>query len=165
MRNRIVAIVVGLIVVGAFAGVALATPVIGTITAETARGPLDEAIKVNTGFENGASVKLQTRGPIEVITQRIVADPGSSFGWHSHPGENVNVVFQGTLTLYHDEACTEGTTYETGDAFSTSPDEIHLAHAGAGTQLILFATYFAPITTPLMPVRIDQPLPQVGCPA
>lgn len=164
MRNRIVILALALTVCVGFAAGALATPVIGSIVAETARGALDEELRVNRHFDNGASVKLHTRGPIEVITQRIAADAGSSFGWHSHPGENVNVVVQGTITLYHDETCTEGTLYEVGDAFSTSPDEIHLAHAGTGSQLVLFATYFAPITTPPLAVRIDQPLPAAGCP-
>lgn len=162
MKARI--LVLALVVIAAFAGNALATPIIGTITAETARGVLAEDLRLRSRFDNGASVKVFTRGAIEVITQRIVAEPGASFGWHSHPGENVNVVFQGTITLFHDEHCTEGTTYEAGSAFSTSPDQIHLAHNPGTVPLILFATYFAPLTTPLQAVRIDQPLPAPGCP-
>jgi len=89
MKARILVLV--LVVIAAFAGNALATPIIGTITAETARGVLSEDLRLRSRFDNGASVKVFTRGAIEVITQRIVADPGASFGWHSHPGENVNV--------------------------------------------------------------------------
>jgi len=162
MKTRILVLCV--IASAALAGNALATPIIGTITAETARGTLAEDLKLKSHYENGGIVQLKTNGPVEVITQRIVASPGSSFGWHSHPGENVNVVFQGTLTLYHDEHCTEGITYGPGSAFSTSPDQIHLAHNAGTEPLVLFATYFAPLTTPLQPVRIDQPLPGIGCP-
>ena len=76
----------------------------------------------------------------------------------------MNVVLQGTLTLYHDEACTRGTAYTVGTSSSTSPDEIHLARNEGTTDLIFFATYFAPKTTPPLPVRIDQPSPGPGCP-
>ncbi len=162
MKVRILLLAV--VVSAVFAVNALATPIIGTITAETARGVLGEDLRLKTRFAPGQKVKVFTKGAIEVITQRIVAEPGASFGWHSHPGENVNVVFQGSITLYHDELCTEGITYGPGSAFSTSPDDIHLAHNPGTVQLILFATYFAPLTDPLQAVRIDQPLPAPGCP-
>jgi len=146
--------------------VALATPPSPPpiLTAETARGTFAELPKVNTKLANGARVKLQARGAVELITQRIVAQPGATFGWHSHPGENVNVIAQGTLTLYHDEACAIGTAYPAGSAFSTHPDEIHLARNLGTTDLVFFATYFAPKTTPPTAVRVDQPLPAPGCP-
>jgi quercetin dioxygenase-like cupin family protein len=145
-------------------GTALATPS-SLVSAETARGQLDQPLNVNTKFDNGAKVRIHTQGPIEIITQRIVATPGATFGWHSHPGENVNVVLQGTLTLYHDEACTEGIDYGPGTSFATSPEDIHLARNHSTTEtLVLFATYFAPKTTPPVPVRIDQPSPGPGCP-
>jgi quercetin dioxygenase-like cupin family protein len=143
---------------------ALATPPSGTIVAETARGDLDRELMVNTRFDNGAHVKLKTTGSVELITQRIVAEPGASFGWHTHPGENVNVVLQGTLTLYHDENCTEGIQYGPGSSFPTSPQDIHLARNNGTQPLIFFATYLAPKTTPPLPVRIDQPSPGEECP-
>jgi quercetin dioxygenase-like cupin family protein len=149
------------------AAVALATPPSPppTLTAETARGTFAEPLKVNTKLANGARVKLKTKGPVELITQRIVAQPGATFGWHHHPGENVNVVVQGTLTLYHDERCADGVTYPAGSAFPTHPNEVHLARNLSETEtLILFATYFAPKTTPPTAVRVDEPLPAPGCP-
>jgi quercetin dioxygenase-like cupin family protein len=165
MLRRSLLVLVGLIGVGTILiGTALATPSSG-VTAETARGPLDRPLNEFTKFSNGATVELRTRGPIEIITQRIVATPEATFGWHSHPGENVNVVLQGTLTLYHDEACTEGIDYGPGTSFATSPQDIHLARNNSTTEtLVLFATYFAPRTTPPMPVRIDRPSPGPGCP-
>ena len=67
-------------------------------------------------------------------------------------------------TLYHDEHCTEGTVYGPGSTFTTSPDDVHLAHNETGEELVLFATYFAPRTSPPLAVRIDQPSPGAGCP-
>jgi quercetin dioxygenase-like cupin family protein len=117
-----------------------------------------------TRFANGAHVKLKLSGPVELIVQRIEAAPGATFGWHSHPGENINVVEQGTLALYHDEDCTAGIDYGPGAVFTTSPDQIHLARNLSTTEtLVLFATYFAPKATPRV-VRVDQPSPGAGCP-
>jgi len=163
MRRRILvlAVAAGAVLVGT----ALATPIVGTIVAETARGDLDKRLMVNTEFANGARVKLKTKGPIEIITQRIVSAPGSSFGWHTHPGENVNVVMQGTLTLYHGEKCTQGISYGPGSAFATHPKDVHLARNESATEtVVFFATYFAPKTTPALPVRIDAPSPGPACP-
>jgi quercetin dioxygenase-like cupin family protein len=99
------------------------------------------------------------------ITQRVVAEPGATFGWHSHPGENVNVVVQGTVTLYHDEDCVNGVAYPAGSAVPPDPDQVHLARNLSETEtLIMFATYFAPKTTPTPAVRVDAPLSAAGCP-
>jgi quercetin dioxygenase-like cupin family protein len=160
MIKAIAAITV--IALGVVVSTALGTPASG-VTAETARGPVAQ-LKIHGKFDNGAQVKLQTKGDIEFITQRIVAAPGATFGWHSHPGENVNVVLRGAITLYHDEACTQGTTYGPGSTFTTSPDEVHLAHNESGEELVLFATYFAPHSSPPVPVRIDQASPGAACP-
>ena len=103
---------------------------------------------------------MKTKGAVELITQRIVAQPGATFGWRSHPGENVNVVLQGTLTLYHDEDCANGVAYPAGSAFPTHPDRVHLARNLSETEtLIFFATYFAPKTTPPTGVLGRRPPP------
>lgn len=162
MRRRI--LVLALIAGAVLVGTAIATPVIG-VTAETARGGLGESLRVNTKFDNGARVKLHTKGPIEVITQRIVAQPGATFGWHSHPGENVNVVLQGTVTIYHAKKCTKAIPYAAGSSFATHPKGVHLARNESATEtVILYATYIAPKTTPALPVRIDEPSPGPECP-
>jgi quercetin dioxygenase-like cupin family protein len=144
-------------------GTALATPGSG-VTAETARGLAAEDIDLKEKFDNGGKVRLQTRGPIEVATQRVVAEPGATFGWHTHPGPNVNVVLQGTVTLYHDEMCMEGIDYGPGTVFTTSPDEIHLARNLGSETVVIYGTYFVPLESPVVALRIDQPLPAPGCP-
>jgi quercetin dioxygenase-like cupin family protein len=164
---RRIVVVLALVAAAVSAAAALATPPspAPTLTAETARGSFAEELKVNTELANGARVKIKTEGAVELVTQRIVAQPGATFGWHHHPGENVNVVVQGTLTLYHDEDCTTGVAYPAGSAFPTHPDQVHLARNLSETEtLVLFATYFAPKTTPPTAVRIDEPLPAPGCP-
>jgi quercetin dioxygenase-like cupin family protein len=146
-------------------GSALATPILGTIVADTARGTLTEELSWNRRFDENTGVKLKTRGDIEVVTQRLEVAPQSSFGWHSHPGDTIVVVKQGTLTLYHDEHCTVGTDYGPGTAFPNRREEVHLARNNSSTEtLVVFATYFFPKTSPPVPVRIDEPLPGSGCP-
>ena len=145
-------------------GVALATPSSGSLVVETVRGDLGESLNVHTKYANGAKVQLETKGPIEVITQRVEAAPGSSFGWHSHPGENVNVVKQGTLTLYHAEDCTRAIAYGPGTSFATHPDGVHLARNESSETVVVYATYLAPRTDPLLPPRSDEPSPGANCP-
>jgi quercetin dioxygenase-like cupin family protein len=148
-------------------GTAVATPILGTITAETARGGLTEPLNFNRKFDASGetSVRLKTRGDIEIVTQRIEVAPQSSFGWHSHPGDTIVVVKQGTLTLYHDESCTVGTDYGPGTAFPNRQEEVHLARNNSSTEtLVVFATYFFAKKSPPVPVRVDEPSPGASCP-
>ena len=167
MLRRTILVLAGLILVGSgFVGGALATPS-RDVSAETARGPLvDRPLDVSMEFENGtkAEVELKTKGPIEVAQQRIVALPGATFGWHSHPGPTIVTVFSGTLTLYHATDCTDGTDYAAGTSFSNLPTEIHLARNEGDTTLVVYASYFVPARTPPVALRIDQPSPGAGCP-
>jgi quercetin dioxygenase-like cupin family protein len=165
MLRRTVLLIIGLTaLLTVLIANALATPASTTIVVQTARGSFAKDLKLETEFTDDVEVEIETDGPIELITQRIEAPPGATFGWHSHPGENVNVILQGTLTLYHDEKCTKGIEYGLGTAFPTSPDQIHLARNLGTESVVFFATYFAPKKTPPLPVRLDAPLPGPGCP-
>ncbi|MGH2572193.1 MAG: cupin domain-containing protein [Actinomycetota bacterium] len=166
MLRKTALIVVGLsVLVGsALVGGALATPSSG-VSAETARGPLvDRPLDVNMKFDNGGKVHLKSKGPVEVAVQRIVAVPGATFGWHSHPGPTIVTVFQGTLTLYHYEDCAHGIDYAAGKSFSNLPWEFHLAKNNGTTDLVVYASYFVPLKTPAVGLRIDQPSPGLTCP-
>jgi quercetin dioxygenase-like cupin family protein len=101
---------------------------------------------------------------VEVAFQRIVIQPGGTLGWHSHPGPTVVTVRQGTLSFYHAEDCTAEIEYATGQSFSNLPDEIHLARNEGAAEVVLFAVYFVPVSSPPLPLRIDQPSPGPGCP-
>jgi len=159
MRKRI--FVIALVVGGVLVGTALGTMASG-VSADTGRGGIVTPLKLKEQFANGGSVKLKVTGPMDFAVQRIVAVPGATFGWHRHPAENINVVKEGTLTLYHDENCTVGINYGPGAVFTTSPDQIHLARNNGTTDLVLFATYFIPLGEP---IRIDQPNPNPAvCP-
>ena len=165
MLRRITLVIVVLAVLLAFAvGTAFGTASSG-VTAETARGTLvDRPLDVNWHFGPGSKIKLQSSGPMEVAYQRIVATPGSTFGWHSHPGPTIVTILSGTMSFYHAEDCTHKITYTAGQSFSNMPDEIHLARNEGTVDLVVYASYYLPPTTPLTPLRIDQPSPGAGCP-
>jgi quercetin dioxygenase-like cupin family protein len=166
MLRRTTLVIVVLAVLLAFAvGTVFGTMSSG-VSAETARGPLvDRPLHINMHFDNPWSkVKLQTKGPIEVAVQRIVAIPGATFGWHSHPGPTIVTVLSGTLSFYHAEDCTHRINYTAGQSFSNLPSEIHLARNEGTVDLVVYASYFVPLRTPALPLRIDQPSPGPECP-
>ena len=164
LRRTSLAVVVLVILLAAAVSTALGTGASG-VTAETARGPLvDRPLDVNWHFGPGSKVKLQTQGPMEQAIQRIVATPGATFGWHSHPGPTIVTVLSGTLSFYHAEECTHRINYTAGQSFSNLPDEIHLARNEGSVDLVVYASYFVPLRTPAIALRIDQPSPGPECP-
>jgi quercetin dioxygenase-like cupin family protein len=162
-RTTLTAIVVGVLLAFA-AGTVLGTMSSG-VSAETASGPLvDRPLDVNMHFADGSKVKLDTKGPMEVAVQRIVAVPGATFGWHSHPGPTIVTVRQGTLSFYHAEDCTHRINYAAGQSFSNLPSEIHLARNEGTVDLVVYASYFVPAGTGATGLRINQPSPGAECP-
>jgi quercetin dioxygenase-like cupin family protein len=165
LRRTVLAILIvgGLLSVAV--GSALGTGVIN-VTAETASGPLvDRQLDVSMefgGHTNKSEVELKTKGNMAVAFQRIVAQPGGTFGWHTHPGPTIVTVQSGTLTLYLAEDCTDGTNYGTGTSFSNLPHEVHLARNEGASPLVIYAVYFVPVGTTSL--RIDQPSPGPECP-
>lgn len=164
LRRVTLALIVLAALLGVAVGSALGTGASG-VTAETARGPLvDRQLRAYMKFDDGSKVRLSTKGSIEVAVQRIVAVPGATFGWHSHPGPTVVTVLSGTLSFYHAEDCTHRINYTAGQSFSNLPSEIHLARNEGTVDLVVYASYFVPARTPALPLRIDQPSPGAGCP-
>lgn len=162
LRRTTLAVVAVVILLAVAVSTALGTGSSG-VTAETARGPLvDRPLDVNWHFGPGSKIKLQTQGPMEQAVQRIVAVPGATFGWHSHPGPTIVTVLSGTLSFYHAEDCMHGINYTAGQSFSNMPDEIHLARNEGTVDLVVYATYYVPVGTGAL--RIDQPSPGADCP-
>lgn len=162
LRRTTLAVAVVVMLLAVAVGSALGTGSSG-VTAETARGPLvDRPLDINWHFGPGSKIKLQSYGPMEQAVQRIVAAPGATFGWHSHPGPTIVTVLSGTLSFYHAEDCTHRINYAAGQSFSNLPGEIHLARNEGSVDLVVYATYFVPVGTGAL--RIDQPSPGAGCP-
>ena len=165
-RTTLVILAVAALVAGMF-GPASGTPPSG-VTAETARGrvvdrPLNAKVKLGEGKKQ--KLLVTSKGPLEIAVQRVVAKPGATFGWHTHPGLTTVTVASGTLTLYHAENCTHGIDYPAGQSFSNLSREVHLAKNNGSTDLVVFAVYFVPARTPPLELRIDQPSPGANCPS
>jgi quercetin dioxygenase-like cupin family protein len=130
-------------------GSATATPGSGTIVAEpVASGTIEEKVKIKHRSGEGIQVARMTFGP------------GSSTGWHSHPGKTMVVIQSGSFTLYRadDPTCT-GTTYEAGEGFVERPTSVHIARNEGSTDVVLGVVYFD--VPPGASPRIDQPDPGV----
>jgi quercetin dioxygenase-like cupin family protein len=84
----------------------------------------------------------------EVIQVRVDFDPGSSFPRHTHPGEEIIYVLEGTLE-YQIEG-KPATTYKAGDVLFIPAGAIHSAkNVGSGNGAEL-ATYFVEKGKPLV---------------
>jgi hypothetical protein len=150
-------IVAGLALLPVTAGIALATPPIGIISAPVhARGTHAERLNVHSK----AGVKLQTKSSVDFVTQQIMIAPGGTTGWHSHPGPVLVTVKSGELTLvYADDTSCQGRTYRAGESFVDRGDEtVHTALNRGGTNLEFWATYLVP-GAPGTALRIDAASP------
>ena len=112
-RKRLFALLLVLVGVAVYGGIALATPPSGLTNVPLARG---------TNLSNG-TIPLQAG--TDIALAQITLNPGGSSGWHAHPGGAIVVVKIGTLTAYTavGNHC-EITTYSAGQAFIERPGEV-----------------------------------------
>ena len=86
----------------------------------------------------------------EVVQARVEIDPGAVVARHTHPGEEVTYVIDGSLTLEVDGAAPK--TYGKGEVFIVPAGTIHGARNAAGGVATILATYIVekgkPLATP-----------------
>jgi hypothetical protein len=156
MRRTQKVVLAVMVLLPVLAGIALATPGVGVISAPVwARGTHAELLNVH-----GKAVKLQTKEPVDFVTQQIRIGPGGTTGWHSHPGPVLVTVKSGELTIVYatDPNC-DGRTYTAGQSFVDRGEEnIHTAFNRGNTELELLATYLVPGEAGA-PFRLDAPDP------
>ena len=146
---------------------AMATPATVGFTGTTvAMGRLDEINVFNQLIPQGAPPWLSmqwTKGSSDLYIQNNVWQPGSSTGWHSHPGHSLIIVTAGTLTNYEssDPAC-KPTIYKQGMAFvDEGGDHVHNVVNEAGTMATNVAVQLIPAGGQR---RVDAPQP-TNCPS
>jgi quercetin dioxygenase-like cupin family protein len=72
----------------------------------------------------------------EVVQARAEFDQGAAVGLHTHPGEEIGYVLEGTLQL--EVAGKPSTTLKAGDAFFVPAETIHAAkNVGSGPTKVL----------------------------
>jgi len=85
----------------------------------------------------------------EVVTAVAEFQPGGTVGRHTHPGEEVGYVLEGTIVL--EQAGKAAVTLKAGQTFLIPAGTIHNATAGTGQARVL-ATYIVekgkPLATP-----------------
>jgi quercetin dioxygenase-like cupin family protein len=87
----------------------------------------------------------------EVVTAIAEFQPGSTVGRHTHPGEEVGYVLEGTL-LFEQEG-KPSVTLHTGQTFLVPPGTVHNATNGGSALARVLATYIVekgkPLATPV----------------
>ncbi len=108
---------VALVTLAAFAAVTRAEPPVGVTFEVLARGTYD-AFKVRSNPRGPVDFKAKANSPIDLVVRRHNYAPGSTTGWHSHPGPVFITVTQGELTYYEydDRTCTPHVVSE-GEGF------------------------------------------------
>jgi quercetin dioxygenase-like cupin family protein len=86
----------------------------------------------------------------EAVTARAEINPGGAVGRHTHPGEEIGYLIEGTVLLEIDGATR---TVKAGEAFAIPAGKPHNAtNSGAGKAVVL-ATYIVekgkPVATPV----------------
>jgi hypothetical protein len=108
----------------------------------------DETIHLNSD-----RVKFQTKDATDVRVQRLEFAPGSSSGWHHHPGIVLVTVESGSVTLTHSDcsSTTYGPGLPAGAVFAEGGDDPVLATSATGA--VNYVVFVAPSGEPF---RIDD---------
>ncbi len=85
-----------------------------------------------------------------VVQARVEFDPGAGVGRHTHPGEEISVVLEGSLLLEVDGQ--PARTVKAGEAFFIPAGTIHAGKNGGSVKGVVLATYVVekgkPLATP-----------------
>jgi quercetin dioxygenase-like cupin family protein len=100
-------------------------------------------------------IELETERPIDVVTAHLTFEPGSSIGWHTHPGPTVVTVIAGSLTTVQRDCTSE--TYETGDTFIEEGPQRHLARNAGSSTAETIVTFFVPVGADPLSIPASAP--------
>lgn len=143
-----------MVALAAFVPAAHASPPTGLTPTTLATASLDRPVRVNND-----GVRLRTKKATDVRVQQIVFAPGSSSGWHHHPGLVMVVVASGSVTVWnqHCKTTTYGPGLPHGAAFIESGDEPSQVTSAQGATN--YVTYIVPKVTPAV-FRIEDDPPR-----
>ena len=109
MDIRSIALVGGtaLLIVGSAVGIGMASPPSGVSPEVIARGTYPD-FKVRSSADSPIEIRQKSKTPVDLVVRKHSYAPGSTTGWHRHPGPVFITVTEGTLTyyLYDDPTCT-----------------------------------------------------------
>jgi quercetin dioxygenase-like cupin family protein len=93
------------------------------------------------------------------VVAGITFPPGSSIGWHKHPGVVLVTVVSGSLQ--HVDANCERETFHAGEGFVEEGD-VHLARNVGDKNAVVYATWIIPTRTAADGLTIPKDAPK-GC--
>lgn len=151
-KKRWVLVTLALVVAGAAATVALATPGFGITTTTFVTADFPNSVQVNSD-----RVKFQTKDPTTVRVQQLVWAAGAYSGWHHHPGVIIVTVQSGSVTV-EDSNCnsvTYGPGLPDGAVFVEGGDNpIQVTSTSGATE---YAMQIAPTANPPVFRTEDNP--------
>jgi hypothetical protein len=109
MKRRISLVAaLALLAFAALVAITKAEPASGVRATVLARGTYDSFNVRSDPHGSIADFRAHSTAPIDIIVRQHDYDPGSTTGWHSHPGPVFITVTRGTLTYYEldDPTCT-----------------------------------------------------------
>lgn len=152
MSKKLTAMFVALLIAAVSVTTALATPAVGSFVGTLlARGTFTTPVDANAD-----GVKLRTHGSIDHAVQTVTLGPGSSSGWHRHPGVTLVTVQSGTLTRYN-SGCGKD-TFTAGQSFWEAGLDPLVVRNETHDNVVVYVTFIVPTGAAL---RIDMPNP--GC--
>jgi hypothetical protein len=92
----------------ALVAITQAEPATGVRATVLARGTYDGFNVRSDPHGTIADFRAHSKAPVDLVVRQHDYDPGSTTGWHSHPGPVFITVTRGTLTFYEsdDPTCT-----------------------------------------------------------
>ena len=111
-------------------------PAFSPVVEVLSRGTVAEPFKAEAH-----GIKLEADRPIDVAVAHFTFAPGSSTGWHKHPGPTVVTVTTGQLTVTS-RRCVRH-TYTAGETFVEGPRRHLAVNTSTGTTESI-VTFFVP---------------------
>ena len=130
-------------------GLALITVLAGTLIAVRTAAADSTGLDVFPlvqGFSTQREVRLEAKGPNDVLQVKLVFQPGGDTGWHTHPGPVIVVIKSGALTETHANGCV--TVHPAGSVFFESAGVVHRAVNQTGQVTEAYVTFISPAGAP-----------------
>lgn len=146
------------VIIGSFVGVAL---LVGSALAAAPSPSINFAARSTLGSldaENGGVEVHRDRSADHAVVG-LTFPPGSSTGWHKHPGVVLVTIASGSIQ--HIDADCERETFQAGEGF-VEEGHVHLARNVGNKTAVVYATWIIPTRTAADGLTIPQDAPK-GC--
>lgn len=122
------------------------------VVAVAALGVRAQPAPAQTGFKRTPVQQADLSVPGKEVVQAVAEiDPGAQSGRHTHPGEEVAYVLEGTITL--EIQGKPAATKKAGEAFVIPPNTVHNARNAGSSVAKVLGTYIIekgkPVATPV----------------